>query len=157
MLPSVSPRWLILTLFCLEPRCWCLYGSLLMLTISTELFNEAESFKVKYFKYFVWNWVENSRAQSVMSIFHALLHHFIWARVQIWPWFSAGEISTENMCFWGGSGDNLAHRTVVNEAWEVTVPERNIAAPRRICQSPETRLDSWGKHKESPWIILIPH
>lgn len=70
----------------------------------TELLSETESFKVKYFRCFVWNWVENSRAWSVISIFHALLHHFVWAHLQIWPCFSAGGISTESMCFWGGSG-----------------------------------------------------
>lgn len=135
----------MLTLFCLEPICWCLHGSLLVLTISTELSSETGSFKVKCFSCFVWNWVENSGAWSVISIFQALLHHLVWAHVQICPCFPARGISTESMCFWGGSGENLAHGAVVNEAWEVVVPERSIDVPGRIHQPPKNQ--NWSLRK----------
>lgn len=66
--------------------------------------------------------------------------------------------SQQSMCFWGGSGENLAHRAVINEAWEVIVPERAIDMPSRIHHSPKTRLDPWGKQKkkvlESFWYFI---
>lgn len=110
----------ILTFFCLEHRWWCLHGSLLMLAISTELLSEMEIFKVKYFRCFVWNWVENSRALIGHRHFSCSPPSFCtsscadWAllfcqrslnREYVFLGMIRGETGSQSCCKWGLRGD----------------------------------------------------
>lgn len=87
-----------------------------MFAISTDLVSETKSFKIKYFKCFVWNSVEKTAGRDQSSAFFmncSIILNELMCRFGL---ASLLKESQQSLCFWGGSGENLAHRAVFNEA-----------------------------------------
>lgn len=90
-------------------------GSLLMVAISTDLMSETESFKIEYFKCFLWNWVE--KQQGVIS------HQYFSCTPPLFCMSSCADLvlllsprNLNRVCVSGEDRGELAHGAVINEA-----------------------------------------